>query len=1147
MAGENPNNPLGQEPPPIETGDNPNTPSSGDASQMSSQWVSGTLRDSKFYREFIAGVETIRQAIWDAFSALIEVLDIIVSLLEIIKTLLMLIDGLIQIAVKAVIALLQELKDAFIQWLNDMLGIGFYFLPHFLAYDWKRVIREVLLNPYGAMSGTDSSTSQFNPGQIIPVPSITSPGRFDYRTVEAPQKRGMGYDQFIKDVEKAFKNKSDRLRPTFSQYMPVSGVIIALAFDDIFVFFRIVCFLLQLISGKNYGFTFAKKVANWIYPELAKAQAEGYGSPEAIESAMLFLQDSDSGLDAIIKGISGQGGDTITCEQLTIKVNAPSQFIDDATSSSFAAYGYSSSGTTPIDFNTGVSAGLLGNFRGPFFNYDINVQIRNSTNGALLYAQCMRGSSFAYANSRTVKPLSLPSKQVILQSHPIGILIGECKEGPNSFNKLCAPLHSSGCSDPTLFNGSMVEKEEGTCFKWTLNQGTPADVGKWWIHPPSGKVYLRNSDGTPLPFGETDLYIFTVVDKDNQDNVLMQVYIYAVRFKLENESVTIGSGTNTIIGYYSYDDYYSMGSRVNVGLHHSDIYQLSFEQGIPQSEVENRLGFPMSMGSGGGKFNFAAGGLSDITKRAVISMDITLPTSVNPDGDWYVIYNHKVALHGGAEIFSGDFWTSFYNTYSKEGSKSKVTLASVDLNDDLSALEVCSASQKDVVPAFSTAGTSGGSFAAVTVSVFSKIITYVFDRNPPISMITLLTPMAVSPQQVDDMFIARISAMAKSGDTSSNFNAMLEGLFGKGWDSSMSSMSSSASWYSDLFKSQNVEFLGRVYWRGYKPKGMGIIVWDVGQSIPVSVLPPDQTNYFWDQNPTLLKVGNYQYEIYGYDQGVFNTNGGKIDSIFSAVTGMSPKMLKGGQITDVVTHNITVDDQIDIRDFPGGLSWQTISLKRWINIVDPLDRFLQALIDSIPVPPSIFQPLINWISRTEARIQYWEAVIKAIQEYIDRILRLLDIGDTGFYFLAINSAAGSDGFVSRMKKVQAPLELTGRPFCTGIVMVAATDYGGQQLIDFLFDWCPSAPLPGEKIPPRPSANDIASSWYDKLQEDSQKLIDEANVALANDTASINANYADIKERLSNISNHESDKVMDPSTKDEMKKLQIPSFFKKFGE
>jgi len=404
----------------------------------------------------------------------------------------------------------------------------------------------------------------------------------------------------------------------------------------------------------------------------------------------------------------------------------------------------------------------------------------------------------------------------------------------------------------------------------------------------------------------------------------------------------------------------------------------------------------------------------------------------------------------------------------------------------------------------------------------------------------LLTPDEVSPSKMDDMVIARLAAMGE-GTKSAAFNTMMQNIFGSAWNSDTNFFSTN---WNDYFKTNNAEYLGKWYWRGLKPKGYGVVVWETTTRQPVSVIPPDDNVDFYDQIPMLRKSGNYSFEVYGFDQGVWDAGGGTFLSFELALYGVSPATLKGGKITDVLQKNIMVNSEIDSRDFPGGLAWETLSLKRWINIVDPLDKFLQALIDSIPIPPGIFTPLINWISRLQDRIEYWEAVLAAIQEYIDRILRLFDVGNTGFYFLGINEAAGYAGFVQRMKKVQAPPELTERPYCTGIVIVAQTDYGGQQLMDFLFDWCPSAPLPDEPpVPERPSAADIKAAWEDKLAADSQKLIEQAVASTAKNTMKIMADGFDIKQRLTNISDRTNATEI---SKDAKKPVALPPFFKKLG-
>src|SRR5574343_2098666 len=393
---------------------------------------------------------------------------------------------------------------------------------------------------------------------MIPVPDITSPGKFTYQAVTMPGKRGVDFKQFVEDVRKAFDNSNDRLRPTFSSYMGVSGTVICLAFDDVFIFVRITCFLLQLVTGKNYGYKFARWVAEKVYPALGLATAEGIATPEAIESANKFLCDlEEGGVDSVIAGISDSPlAEYPVVESIKFEPKEAKGYGD----MSLAVHTYDNVGMVFATVDPGAAAGAFGNWRAPLFDYTIDVKTSGvGSVKAFLYAQRQCGQRFAYGGG---------NGSSVVAGVPVGILLGELKNGPNPMSGMTAPLEYSNCDDPELFPQSLASSPMNS-----ETDPTTASVGQWYLNTKTSTVRRYNGSNwynAAMP----NAYIFTVVDQSM--NLLARFTAYVARFKLRDESVTVGG----VPAFYVYGDNFPLGVGCELTLHHSALMKVGVDMGI---------------------------------------------------------------------------------------------------------------------------------------------------------------------------------------------------------------------------------------------------------------------------------------------------------------------------------------------------------------------------------------------------------------------------------------------------------------------------------------------------------------------------------------------------------------------------------------
>jgi len=1126
--------PFSTPPPGIQTGVSEISASLHNASEPS-QWVSGTLRDSFLYREFISQIEKLRETIWTAFEALISVLEAIIALFEAVKMILQLLDDLVAAAIKAIIQTLQSLKDLLIQFLSDMLGMGFYLFPHFMHYDWARVISDTLLNPYGVSYGNSGVAPMRPINTIAPTlrafPDPTRPGSFTYRMISRPGKRGMGIDQFLDDLKKSFDNTNDRLRPLFSSAVGCSGAVILLGFQDVFAFARIVIFLMDTINPKgNYGARMAMYIKEITAKTLGQANDRGTGSPEALESAQKFLDDcaSDDIVKSLYSGVNPNAAATNTAtDKITITFPDVSD-TDQKTTGNLAVFGHlgnnASLNATPTAdsapvfgaLNTGSVDAFLGSYRANQVEYSVSQSVKNGP--CRVYVQRLVGDKVCYQS-----PVKLDTNRdgcmAELNGISRGIAIQESKGAAQG--RFYAPLDFGG-SDDFVFEKSLLCGSLGSdkLFGVVDAQGVPK--GSWYINIRT-RVVRKFNGGSWYTAARPNVLMFTSWDTKTNTLVAGPILIYVIRFHLANETIktTDTSVDPPINGYatYNYDDDYSTGGRCEVELSWSKKAKAAALMGIPQSKFDQQAGLPKVAGGGGGALDMSMFSWDEImVDTTKLPCDITTtfnaPGSAS-DGSWYILENHKRVARMTQNVFTGMEITGGLDRISFKNGRTVVKVAGEKIDRGVTAIELVAEAVKETLPV----GPGGGqNLYAITATSYSRPITYQVIREDPLATggIQILSSKTVTPRTVDATFRNQLSALGSS--------------FVKGWKD----LTSGDEW-KKFFDNPNNQFIGKYYWRGIKGGWAGVLIYNKDNPSTESlVFEPDAKTMFAATNPMLLGKGVHNFRVYSFGESVYASLPEGYDKSYQGVWDYlvdknDPAKLKG--LSEPLDWTVTVDDKLDTRDIPGKHAWQNVSLKRWFDVVEPLDQFLQSLIDSIPIPPSVFQWLIDWIDRIERRIKYWEQILIDIQDWIDKLLRIFDIGDTGFYFLGINGAAGSAGFIKRITDVSVPDELKNLPYATGLCMLLPDDIGGTQLMSLLFDWLPQQRLPDEPAPGAyPNPGDIIAEAYKSVVDQGKATMVAASAISTATTATFMNDMKTISVGIKNMSQRDSQKIVPEGVK-----------------
>jgi len=1080
-----------------------------------SAWKSFALKDSRYYRDLVEDLEWLQEQITKALSVLYDTLSLFRALLNVARIALNLIDDVLQLLIRTIITLLDELRKVFIQLLEDLLNLGFYFYPHFMFYDWSGAIAKELLTPYGVTINDDGTINidETVSDKLTVVPAFgQSPGKLRYVYKTQSDARGYGFEQFSKDLEYALTNPRDRWRPAFSSSMGVSGLVLVVAIDDIFSLIRFVIELIDLIFGTTFARDFAIWLANQIAPKLSAAQQYGLGNPDMIENARQFLFDAQNGDLESIYGAVAEGqflDERVVNARLNVGIFSDT---DGADAGDLNTFGFVEDQFLR-EFETEY---LLGSYRSNSIRYQLEAYSESSDIG--VYVQRVVRGTPVYGDGASgfgVNRGNCPTRYVNNADRGIRVLYGT--KGANAVGDFSIAVTEVLEADPSTLDENH--------FKGVLTAPpTPASDDDFYFNPETGTLRQYSvspgaSSGTWADIGTPDALIVTIWDEAKQQQILDPIVIWVPRFKLRDESTQrtveyyddgagrVVSRTDTIV--YNYGDNYPLSVSSDVTLGGPAFFyggnngwrgRLATEFNIPVNDVEAVVGLPKAVSGAVGEADFNSLDYfptDDMPVRAIVRIGFF--TNFFDNNYIHLSANGQtVVIDGG---FIGSFAATAFGTGSNAGyemnpdadGESRLKVHILDFNEssnrltlqvdfsvpsqNANVLEITASTYKTIDPI----GVTSGTYATVQYQAFSQPILIKINRSQTVSA----TPVTVlSPKQMN---VGAIDANLKEswGSVLTGFRFPPEDLVG------------------DVFgrTDRRKPNVGAKYrWRGTKPVDTGVIaVRSTGAVREVQFITPQTSAIVWrDDNLHIYESGSHSFKVYGYgDKFKEAIDDGSATDFYIRARQIMEDLNEYSKYEQYLVgptdHTVIISG--DLAEEPSHLKspWWVLNLKQWIDIVEPVDNLLKNLIGTVPVPSSIFDGIIAIINAIDLFIKNVQEYIKRIEVYLNRIFRLFEIlGGTGFYALAINSAAGSDGFLKRFQDVRPDPALEKVPYVTGFTLIAPDYMGGSQLMSSLFNFLPQGPLPGEPAPG--SFEDRFAELQETLATVQEEMLEKMNDA-----------------------------------------------------
>lgn len=1016
-----------------------------------SKWVAFNLNQSSFYQDYLSGIETAGEYVKKAFNSFIKLLDIVKAIFEAMKALVVLTQDTFYLLSVALRELLIQFKKALMDFLNDIMNLGFYVYPQFMNYDWVGAISRELLVPYG-ISVTEGQQIVRNQAKLISVPDPIFPGQTKFQ-YEAATVNGYGIERFVEDIKIALNNRNDLMRPDFSRAMELSGIVLAVGIDDIFSLLRLVIELIDFMSGKKYALQFAEWIAKQIAPILATSEQRNIGDPKSIRFARAFLSDVKTRkLDSIFSF-----DEQIDKEQdgISFAFDA-SKYGGNTSSGNFCSFYLDSSLSDIVLLNTSANY-VLGSLRDNRFQYNIDLYAKNADVG--IYVQKYHGGSPVYKNGEKFER---------------GIRVMTVPQGTYNDGSFTLPLENVSKSVPSDF------AESG--WKGVL-PGPPAapSEGDFYMHSGTDNI-IQYKSGVWETVIVPNVFEFRLYNESSNEIIGDPVRLYVPRFYYGNEVITSTYTrydtnkkkvvTDTQNAQYNYGDNYAISGKATFTYSRELLNEAAKVYSIPARNIEEHLNLPfsgttmdirsidfLSGESVNSDIRLKIGFLGNIDDNSEVDISINNKTAKISLESFGISKNYKEDPNDRLDFYIVDY-----------SDKSLIVDINFDMSDGLNVIEVTSGTQKIIVPS----GVESGTYSTFEYYAFSKPKTIDIKRNRSgqISDIVVLSSNEIKAGKSNDVvdFAVLKSNLAESL-IKTPATTLTGGVFGVG-DSEKGIKEAKA----------------KYYFRGTKSNGSGVLIVDSDKKA-VHVTLPDSTTFWLDQqdSPQLLTAGTYNYNVYAIDNNfvTFVNETVREDIKFlekcSKIFNNTANLKAASRfLTKRIRHNVTVtvDENADY-DIQNS-NWYVFNFKQWLDFIGPLDNLLSALIDSVPVVSVDLDIVKKVINSVNLVLTYWQKWAKKIRDIILKILKFFDFGKTGMYALGIRAAAGTEGYTYRIENSEVISDLAKVPYVTGMVLVAPKYFGGDLLMQTVFSFLPQEPLPNE--PSIIGRLDSVIEFADSIQE-----------------------------------------------------------------
>ena len=1029
-----------------------------DPENLQSAWVSATLSDITPLGDLMKEIDKASRSINGFIDGLVEVVNLIVSIVEVAEKIVTAVEDTQTAIIRGVINGLNIIKDQILATIKDVLDFGLYILPHAESFPWRAAIRNELLNP------GITSKSALPQDRYQKIPNLENPNDYHYERVRrADRIKSTDYNQFVKDIVDSFNDSKDLLRPTFEANDKVSGVTIAISADRVSIFVLLYMALSVLINGKEAT---SAKMGTW-----GKMLKIALGESETL--ARTENQQSKDELTVILERF-----DNWANKQYSDFDNLGTSLVDMIVDLLSIINPEKEDITSGIPVITGVSVSGDSD-KYAIFQEDIENQVIIPNAIVLPDVGVVQSSDINFANSVSFSITTNGQGTLFVKRNNEIYCVGSNKE---RFD-IVIPLDAIG--EGRIIGEEIIEQESNNQLNIKYNGIWGNNSGIQFSIPTKIEIVLAKVEGK---LSNVDLSTIFNQAYDNSESILrinekMGFVVYVPRFERRSQTSR------------DIDDNFSQLVSIQI---EPSTSAMKRKIATFMSVSENTLTFPATNQQSldytkyGDEFTQA-----DITIIAnpKLSINESFKGSLIVDGIEYQPNTTKVTTSNGEFTFNNIDLNKFQTSTIQFVSNQNVSInenvyeSEEDLtNDNPSATAIEVEYQLDSNISSFVLTKSGGKYDKVKITSGNKV-------NVQES---LITPSYTSVRQgsLADIGVGGITGNPL-GNRLSNSAFRWNETFGRPEDGQLGSHQTQEKLENAIYRLTGTKAIDTVvYAIIFNPELKTRTIEILGQSYFGPDATAGQLNFGSNKFNKMLVLPWYK-ESTTYKISVYQADPSLIDILNQAKAEIVQDQEKflltliGEHQSDEASVTVTVSNKRAQLDTTPP-DWATVSIGSIFPVYDPIDTFLTELIDMFKevIPAGPYDAIRDWLDLVKEKLQEYISVIEKIRAVINNILSLLQIGDTGFWFLAIADANGVEGFKQRIRNVPVPADLRAAKYVTGVQLLAP-DSAGDALIG-LFSELPSFGQDNVKVPDDISLRDLLEDEIDKTEEKVQQQQDLIN-------------------------------------------------------
>ena len=962
-----------------------------------SEWVSATLGDLSGLSEFLDDLQGVVDGANSGIDALVGVLNTIITIVDVLKNIVTGIEDVQKIAIEAALRILEEIKDAIVELLENIFDFGLYVLPHFEAFDFGKVIRNEILSP--GFEGTSLASVD----RFIRVPDKDDPSSSHFERV---RRRGRvpatDYNQFVQDIDESFDDIADVLRPLFDANTKLSSVIIGIASDRIAIFL-VAYLLLSMFWGGGEGSKGVRQnLAKAITIVLGESETLGRFQNEPGKDELTRLRD------AIVDSLKEEGesfGDLISRFLDIFDIDSEEINTDDP---EFVSIKVSGDTDNFVIIPDGTGIGNVPEDKQNGINFTNLAELEVTTNGAgRLYV------SYFFDEGESITAIAGQSNK----KYNIGVPLTAAGFATSNFilngTLNWPPNLKYDFENNTLFNieGVTGDRELGSPTKISLTLVKIDENGEDLVDlasevNPDQSLFVQTSLALPK--------MERLTDNDKQS--FRDAYRHNIEFEIDFPD----SATKRRVSEYL---------------------------GISISELEKR--FPLRTRSRG----------IDLTQfgpeltRANIKVGVRPQVSINNTFEGQLIVNGNLIEPDDVKIFTSTAEFTFENV--DLGDAADVVLMFVSQQEQDVFVSANSSDNGTYIaysePEVFSFRKQGGRLGApiITSGTRVNVTENVFKFKPGDGGFIGEGVTGITGGPGKNRFNNLYDRGKGSNDTQDEIVNAIYRITGK--------KSKDAIAYAVIKgpDGERMEVLGNNFF-GEKPRVVNLNTPIVGGIGFGSNRFSKELILSWNKKDTRYRIRVYQTNDKNKIDLLTSSDRPKTEAEFlSNKKGGS----HDSEFAEVEVHVTNKNTSLEATP-PNWVTVSLGSFFPILDGIDErLSELIDIIRESVPAGP--YDGIRDWLDVMKDKIDNLVEIFEKIRDIINNINSILQIGGTGFWFLGIDGANGVPGFRERLKKVQVPQELADAKNVTGMVLMVPSKFPGSEvpagstLMDTVFAKLPS--------------------------------------------------------------------------------------------